>query len=44
MGTFRMVLGFWYCYNCKDLDEHDPACNIALLILLADYAVEDVII
>ena len=36
-------LGFWYCDNCKDLDEHDLAYNVTLLMLLADYAVEDFI-
>ena len=35
-----MGLGFWYSNNCKDWDEQDPACNVALLMLLADYAVE----
>ena len=39
-----MDLLFWYCGNCNTLDARDPAMNIALLMLLAGYNVDVVVI
>ena len=43
LGAFPWELLFWYCRNYCALDAHDPAMNVALLMLIAGYDVDAVI-
>ena len=43
IGDLPRGLGFWFCDKCSGLDDHDLACNTALLMLLAEYPVDNVI-